>query len=76
MICEVCGNEHDGSYGSGRFCSKMCKNKFLSLKKTGVKNPKIKAHLDKLRSEGKINSRASYGTWKCYICGEVCLTKG
>ena len=21
-ICENCGKEHDGSYGSGRFCSK------------------------------------------------------
>lgn len=24
MICENCGKEHDGSYGSGRFCSKEC----------------------------------------------------
>ena len=24
MICENCGKEHDGSYGSGRFCSKSC----------------------------------------------------
>lgn len=22
--CENCGNEHDGSYGSGRFCSSKC----------------------------------------------------
>lgn len=26
-ICERCGKEHDGSYGSGRFCSKYCANK-------------------------------------------------
>ena len=24
--CERCGKEHDGSYGSGRFCSKSCAN--------------------------------------------------
>lgn len=25
-ICERCGKEHDGSYGTGRFCSKYCAN--------------------------------------------------
>lgn len=25
-ICEKCGREHDGSFGSGRFCSKSCAN--------------------------------------------------
>ena len=24
MICEYCGKEHNGSYGSGRFCSEEC----------------------------------------------------
>lgn len=24
MICERCGKEHDGSFGSGRFCSAYC----------------------------------------------------
>jgi hypothetical protein len=23
--CEKCGKAHDGSYGSGRFCSNHCK---------------------------------------------------
>lgn len=26
MKCENCNNEHDGSYGSGRFCSRACAN--------------------------------------------------
>ena len=30
MVCENCGNEHDGSYGSGRFCSKECRGAFAS----------------------------------------------
>lgn len=48
MICERCGKEHDGSFGSGRFCSNVCaytrirsaeqKAKFVdSLKKTFAK---------------------------------------
>lgn len=31
MKCEVCGCEHDGSYGSGRFCSINCKQKFVGI---------------------------------------------
>ena len=26
MVCERCGKEHNGSYGSGRFCSRQCAN--------------------------------------------------
>ena len=32
MKCENCGNEHDGSYGSGRFCSKHCRCSFNAKK--------------------------------------------
>ena len=28
MKCENCGKEHDGSYGSGRFCSESCKQQY------------------------------------------------
>ena len=28
-ICENCGNEHDGSYGSGRFCSAHCRRVWI-----------------------------------------------
>ena len=75
-VCECCGNKHNHTYGSGRFCSKECKIKYIASKNRGAKNPKVKAHLDKLRAEGKINSRAPYGTWKCSICGMICDTKG
>jgi predicted component of type VI protein secretion system len=27
MICESCGNEHDGTFASGRFCCKACSNR-------------------------------------------------
>lgn len=29
-VCEYCGKEHDGSYGSGRFCSKKCRGAFTA----------------------------------------------
>jgi len=34
MICENCKENHDGSYGSGRFCSSSCARIFSSRKKT------------------------------------------
>ena len=40
-ICENCGNEHDGSYGSGRFCSKTCRGAFVAKDQhTGCKSNK------------------------------------
>ena len=38
MTCENCGKEHDGSYGSGRFCSKSCKCAFNAKKNHWSKN--------------------------------------
>lgn len=37
MICETCGKEHDGKYGSGRFCSVSCANKRKHSKETKLK---------------------------------------
>ena len=34
MKCENCGNEHDGSYGSGRFCCFECKQNYCSKPKS------------------------------------------
>ena len=74
--CEQCGKDHNGFYGSGRFCSAQCAKEFIASKKRGAKNSKVKAHLDKLRSEGKIKChRAKYGTWKCLVCNEIFETR-
>ena len=40
MKCEYCGKEHDGSYGSGRFCSSRCKQIYLVIRSN--KSPKRK----------------------------------
>ena len=41
MKCEFCLIEHDGSYGSGRFCSKTCSRKFSTFAKRAEINLKV-----------------------------------
>ena len=64
-----CGKEHDGSYGSGRFCSLHCKQVFSSMH---VKNHPSR---DELISRGFGNKPAKYGTWKCKCCGMIFLNR-
>ena len=40
MICENCGKEHDGSYGSGRFCCQACARAFSTSKNKDIINNK------------------------------------
>ena len=61
MICEFCGKEHDGSYGSGRFCNKSCRMKFIASK---VKN---RAH--------NLPIKEAKGNWQCRICKETFRTR-
>lgn len=61
--CENCGNEHDGSYGSGRFCSKHCERSFCSKQ---VKNHKC-------NFPGK--KPAAYGRWICKFCKTIFRTR-
>lgn len=30
-LCEQCDKEHDGTFGSGRFCCRSCSNKYVAL---------------------------------------------
>jgi len=39
--CENCGNEHDGTYGSGRFCSTKCARGFSTRAKRKEINKKV-----------------------------------
>jgi hypothetical protein len=32
MICQYCNQEHDGTYGSGKFCNSKCSHGFSTLK--------------------------------------------
>ena len=66
MICEnpKCGKEHDGSYGSGRFCSKSCRMAYIASK---VKNHKCNWNSNK--------KPKPFGTWKCPHCDFIGETR-
>ena len=40
-FCENCNKEHNGSYGSGRFCSKECAKSFSTKNKRKLINEKV-----------------------------------
>lgn len=40
FICEKCGKEHNGSFGSGRFCSKSCANSRKHTEESRLKTSK------------------------------------
>lgn len=63
MKCEKCGKEHDGSFGSGRFCSKSCANTRSLSKET---KDKIKQSL-----AGRIHNYTIDRTIRyCKQCGK------
>ena len=47
IICENCEKEHDGSYGSGRFCSSKCARGFSTKAKRKEINEKLSKKLKK-----------------------------
>ena len=44
MICENCGKEHSGDFGSGRFCSKKCAKSFSTKSINHKETKKCKMH--------------------------------
>lgn len=49
MNCENCGKEHNGSYGSGRFCSVECARGFATKNKRKEINEKVSKKLTKYK---------------------------
>lgn len=66
MICDNCGNEHDGSYGSGRFCCKECAHSYIT--KFDNKQELKEAKCTKCGKSIYINKRASIYNCKCNDC--------
>lgn len=66
MKCENCNKEHDGSYGSGRFCCKKCamswSTKFDNKKETKW----LKCYI--CGKDIEVNKRSSPTQVKCDIC--------
>lgn len=52
MICEACSSNHDGSYGSGRFCSSQCSRSFSTRGKRDEINKKVSSKLKGKRVGG------------------------
>jgi len=65
MKCENCNKEHDGSYASGRFCSKKCAKGFSTKAKRKEINAKVSKTLTKNKEIIK----------KCPVCFKVFTTK-
>ena len=64
-ICENCGNEHKGNYGSGRFCSNKCARGFSTKNKRSLINDKVSKKLSKEDNISKI----------CPNCQDIFTTK-
>ena len=64
FICECCGKQHDGMYGSGRFCSKRCS----CSRKFSEKSKK------KISDSIKQSSIKKFGGNFC-VCGQIFTRK-
>lgn len=61
-ICETCGKEHDGSFGSGRFCSRSCANRKSHTEECNKKvSETLKKYFDELEKIDRV----------CEKCGKV-----
>lgn len=48
MICQTCGKEHDGTFGSGKFCSRACANsRQFSVETRKIKSERQKEVIEK-----------------------------
>lgn len=45
MNCEYCGQQHEGTYGSGRFCSPRCSRGYSTRRKRTEINEKVRKKL-------------------------------
>lgn len=72
MKCENCGKEHDGSYGSGRFCSAHCRRSWIGKKsyETRIANGTYISGFTKANKNNFKTTKAPYGTWKCEYCND------
>lgn len=64
MICERCGKEHDGSFGSGKYCSVGCANKRIISNNMKDKISKsLYSYYDSIGRRGRDKNI-------CLFCGE------
>lgn len=69
MECENCHREHNGSYGSGRFCSDHCRRSYCASQRKQFPTR------EELQARNFGNKPAVFGTWKCSKCNKVFETR-
>lgn len=57
MLCKTCNNEHDGTFGSGKYCSRKCAN-------SRVRTKEIKEKVSNTIKEGIQSGRIATGLSK------------
>ena len=75
MKCENCGSNHDGSYGSGRFCSKKCARGYATKNKRKEINDKVSISLGGKGSLRDVNSNCINCGKELYKGKKYCSTK-
>lgn len=76
-ICEYCNHEHDGNYGTGRFCNSKCSHGFSTKAKRKEINKKVSEKLCKLYDCTCLNCGKKFIN-KTYIkktCSQKCRNK-
>lgn len=69
--CENCDNDHNGNYGSGRFCSNKCARGFSTKNKRSLINKKVSKTLIKPKQKCKsclINDKITNKSKYCIDC--------
>jgi hypothetical protein len=57
MICEKCKIEHDGVYGSGRFCSSSCARSYSSSLKREIVNKQTSITIKQMYKDGLLKNK-------------------
>src|ERR1035437_2235346 len=68
MKCEKCDKEHDGSYGTGRFCSQSCANTQIHSKETKNKISKSVQNSEIFKIKNKEAHPCTLIEKECPIC--------
>jgi hypothetical protein len=68
MICNRCNKEHDGSFGSGKFCSRSCGTKFSNSKRILSDDTKRKISESTKSTVEKFKDQIVGDYTKIYLC--------
>lgn len=71
-----CNKEHDGSYGTGRFCSNSCRRSYAAQQNDCIKIGKKRRSRKQMNMHEKhLKTRSPYGRWQCKRCNLIFETR-